>query len=147
MTIARETVYAAVFAKLQSLSLSPLITVSRRLRHLQELGDAELPACFQVQSAEDIQHVANMPPVYTFKVEWWLYTFEPDPHSAPSQQLNALLDQLEAALSPDFAGVLTQTLGRQVHRVWVAGPMDIYEGVVLDRAMAIIPIHITVAGS
>lgn len=146
MTIARETVYAAVYARLKALEPT-IVTTGRRLRMLSDLSDGEYPACFQVQDAEEINHRDQLPPIYTFKLQWWLYTFEPGPKAAPSQQLNALIDLLEAQLQPDWAGALTQTLGLQVHRVWLAGPVEIFEGTVNDRAMAIVPINITVAGS
>lgn len=144
MTISRETVYAALFAKLQT--VPNIAFYSRRMKHLSDVASSQFPAAFQVQSAEDIVHTANMPAIYAFKPEWWIYTMDQSRDGIPSTPLNGLIDAIEAALNPDWAGVLTQTLGLQVYRAYVAGPIEIFEGVEDGRAMAIIPISITIAG-
>ena len=146
MTIAREPIYAALFDKLSTLKPSVLALTSRRMRHISDLSEAELPAAFQVESLELVNHRDNLPPIYTLQPQWWLYVSENDTDAAPSTQFNNLMDKLDALFTPDWKGVLTQTLNAKVHRVWASGPNDIYEGVSEGRALVVFPLSITIAG-
>lgn len=138
----REDIYAALFAHLQA--VPGLTTTSRRLKHVDEVQPVEFPVAYQVQQDENAQARPAMPTVWTLRAEWWLYSYEPDPNAAPSQKLNPLLDAVTSALDPERPLELT-TLGDRVYHACVGGTVEVIEGVMGDRAIAIVPIKITKA--
>lgn len=146
---ARETIYAALFAKGQG--AAGFATSSRRLRHIEDLGPAEFPAFFQTQIAEEwTQGNGNLPPIGTLMVEWWVYVQNADTTASHAAQLNPLIDALTAAigLPPAVNASLTgaQTLGLGIESVRLAGKIDIVEGALDDRAFARIPLVIKTPG-
>lgn len=142
MNVPREEIYAALFAKLVALGL--LNTTSRRLRHIEEVDPSEMPAAFQVQQNEICNSRPQMPSVWTFNAEWWVYVSEPDTASAPSTKLNPILDAITVALDPTTPLTL-ETLGGRVYHARIGGEVEIIEGVLGDRALAIFPIKIVKA--
>jgi hypothetical protein len=139
----RESVYAALFAKLQS--LPGLVTVSRRLQNVQDVAPESFPAAFQLQGEQSAKFSGNTPAVFTWKADWLLYVHNDDPTSAPSTSLNTLIDAASALLNPP-PGQNKQTLGGLVEYCAIDGPVQVFEGVLGDRAVAILPISIVLAG-
>jgi hypothetical protein len=139
----REAIYAALYARLVAVGGWGL--VARKLRHIEDLQPALFPSGFQVQLSEDVLQEFNKPPVYTLRVEWWLYAYQPDDTAAHSPQLNALVDAALAALNVTVAGPnASQTLGGIVTAVWLDGRVDYVDGALGDRSFVRIPIAIKV---
>jgi hypothetical protein len=141
MSVAREAVYAALFAKLSA--VPGIRTASRRLRHWADLPPSQQPALFQVQKAEAIGLEDGLPPRRQLSVELYLYATGSDPGVPPSSILNPLIDAIEATLAPVTPGT-TQTLGGLVQHAWIAGRIETDEGVLGDQAVAILPVDILV---
>ena len=139
----REAVFAALFAKLQS--LPGLVTVSRRLRNVQDVQPEEFPAAFQLQGNQDARFSGNTPATFTWKVDWLLYVHNDDPTAAPSTDLNALIDAACALLNPP-PGSARQTLGGLVEYAAIDGAIQVFEGVLGDRAVAVLPITLVLPG-
>lgn len=139
----REAVFAALFAKLQG--LPGAVTVSRRLRNVQDVQPEEFPAAFQLQGQQDARYTGNTPATYTWKADWLLYVHDADPDSAPSTQLNTLIDAACALLDPP-PGQNKQTLGGLVEYAAIDGAVQVFEGVLGDRAVAVLPITIVLPG-
>jgi hypothetical protein len=139
----RESIYAALFAKLSG--IGALALSGRKLRHIEDVPPAQFPAGFQVQLSEDVLQEFNKPPVYTLRIEWWLYAFQPDPAVAHSPQLNALVDAALSALNVTVAGPnASQTLGGIVTAVWLDGRIDYVDGALDNSSFVRIPIAIKV---
>lgn len=149
MSASRETVYAALFALLDSLATggSPLLKAcSRRLESLEDAQPENLPAAYQVQDDQDFSKPStSIPPVMEWKAQWIVYGFSADPNVAPSTVLNGLVDALVAQLTP-LANGDTQTLGGLAADVAVKGTIRVFEGLLGDKCVAIIPITIKVPG-
>lgn len=144
MNLNREAVYGAVFAKLSG--IAGVTTASRRLRHIEEMQQEEFPAVFQVQQDESWDGKVNLPTKKTFNVEWWVYVGEPDLALAPSTKLNAFLDTIDELFgSGGSSGLSVDTLGGLVFNATINGKIEIIEGVLGDRALAIIPIRVVKA--
>lgn len=143
MNTPREEIYAALFAELQAL-LPSLTTVSRRLKHIEDVQPAEFPCAYQVQQDELASAKHKMPTIWTFRAEWWVYVYEPDVNNAPSSKINPVLDIVTTALDPKSPHQL-QMLGGRVYNATIDGTIEVIEGVLGDRALAIIPIRITKA--
>ena len=140
--IAREPVYAALFALLQH--AAGFVTVSRRLRHWSDVAPAEQPALFVAQKSETAANrTLGAPTVWTLRVDLFLYAHSGDPYAAPAILLNPLVDAVEAALAPPPATGF-QNLGRpdMVRHAYIAGKIETDEGVLGEQAVAIIPLEI-----
>lgn len=141
----REDIYSALFAKLGALMPATFKTQSRRLRHIEDMGQEEMPAVFQVQQDESFDARPNLPTKKVLNVEWWVYVGEPDVNAAPSQKLNPVLDAIDGVLGQDDGGLNVETLGGRVFRASISGKIEIIEGVLGDRALAIIPVRVVKA--
>lgn len=139
----REAVYAALFAKLQT--LPGLVTVSRRLQNVQDVQPESFPAAFQLQGEQQSKFSGNTPTVFTWKADWLLYVHDDDPDSAPSIQLNQLIEAASALLNPSPA-TNRQTLGGLVEYCAIDGNIQVFEGVLGNRAVAVLPITIVLPG-
>jgi hypothetical protein len=138
----REAIYQALFDRVKN--LSGLVTASRTLRHWDDVPLVEQPALFQEQVPEARKRQRGLPPVLTLAADLALYVKPGEGfNAAPSQQLNPLLDALDAALAPEPAKE-TQTLGGLVEDCWIAS-IDIYEGVAVGQTVAIVRVQILVA--
>ena len=140
--IAREPIYAALFALIES--AVAFVTAERRLRHWSDLAPAEQPALFQSQKSETgAVKALGAPTVWTLNVELYLYAHSSDPYQAPATILNPLLDAVEAALAPAMTtGIQDLGLPAIVQHAYIAGRIETDEGVLGDQAVAIIPVEI-----
>jgi hypothetical protein len=142
----REAIAATLFTIVQAEAgkVVNLVTSSRKLRHFDSVKSAEMPALFQAQNPETYERtVADGPPKRTMHFRIWLYTADAQqPEVIPSQQINNMVDAIEAAFAPSpLTGMFT--LGGLVHRCWIEGIIEIYEGVTSDgKSIAIIPIAV-----
>lgn len=142
----REAIAAKLFEVTEAASkkVVNLETSSRKLRHFDSVKAIEMPALFQAQNPETyVRTVADGPPKRTMHFSLWLYTADAQqPALIPSQQINLMVDAIEAALAPSpLTGMFT--LGGLVHRCWIEGTIEIYEGVTSDgKSIAIIPIAV-----
>jgi hypothetical protein len=104
-----------------------------------------LPAAFQLQGDQGMQFKGSTPTVNTWKADWLLYAHTSDLSIAPSTVLNGMVEAATAALAPSPA-IGRQTLGGLVEYCAIDGNIQIFEGVLGDRAIAIVPISIVLAG-
>jgi hypothetical protein len=138
--VSRETAYSALFALLQGLKAAAAVkTCDRRVRLIDEMSPPELPALFMAVSHQGHRRKEGLPAVRSLKALVFLYAENPDSATAAGVQLNGLLDALDAALEPP-AGQETQTLGGVVHHARIEGEIEVYEGVLGQRAAAIVPV-------
>ena len=139
----REPIYAALFAKLSS--VPGFVTVSRRLKHWDDVQQPAQPALFQTQKRESVTTTPGMNPVWVFSVDIYIYANNRgDKSVSPSIALNPLIDAIAAAIAPDAVSN-KQTLGGLVQHAWIDGTIETDEGVLGDQAVCIIPITIKVA--
>src|SRR4029077_17561797 len=113
MNFPREQIYSALFAILQSSLGSRFATMSRRWRMPEQVSPESRPALFQVQTGERAKTNANGEPIiWMATVDLVIYTQgSGDEQTIPSQELNGLLDALEAAIAPPANSDGKQTLG------------------------------------
>ena len=137
----REAIYAALFAKLGN--LPGIVTASRRLRHWDDVPQAEQPALFMAQRYESASGEPGLNRVWVLSVDVYLYarTGGNDP---PSTVLNPLIDAVEAAMATEPISN-KQTLGGLVQHAWIDGQIETDEGLLGDQGVVIIPITMKVA--
>lgn len=138
--MSRETAYAALFARLQGLKAAGIVkTCDRRVRFLEEMATSELPALFMAVSHQQTAQQAGLPPKRSLSAKLYLYAANPDRHRPAGVILNALLDAVEAALSPP-AGAEFLTLDGLVRHAWIDGPIEVFEGPQGERAAAVLTV-------
>jgi len=140
--ISREPIYAALFARVAG--AAHFVTTARKLRHWSDITPAEQPALFMRQKSEAAaMPVTGAPTVWKLAVELYVYAHAGDPYVAPATVLNPLIDAVEAALAPDaVTGMQDLGLPGTVQHAYLAGKIDITEGVLRDQAAAVIPVEI-----
>jgi hypothetical protein len=140
--ISREPIYAALFER--AAGATHFVTVGRRQRHWSEMTPAEQPALLMKQKSEvALVPAPGAPTVWTLAVELYVYAHAGDPYVAPATVLNPLLDAVEAALAPSPAtGMQDLGVPAMVQHAWIAGKIEITEGVLRDQAVAVIPVEI-----
>ena len=140
--ISREAIYAALFARVAG--SASFVTTARKLRHWSDLTPAEQPALFMRQKSETASvPVTGAPTLWKLIVELYVYAHPGDPFIAPAAVLNPLIDAVEAALAPpSVPGVQDLGLPGWVQHAYIAGKIEITEGVLRDQAVAIVPVEI-----
>jgi hypothetical protein len=144
MNLPREQIYSALFATLQSSLGAKFATISRRWRMPEQVSPESRPAIFQVQTGERAKTNANGEPIiWIATVDLVIYTQgSGDEQTVPSQELNDLLDAVEAALAPASNSDGKQTLGGKVSHCRLQGSARIVENVNGAAAMAVVPVEI-----
>lgn len=139
----RETIYAAIFALVSG--CAPFAVTSRRL---VDWADAQAqPALYQIQKGEDAQEgFPGLPIRWMLHVQVFVYAKgDGTEASLPSAALNPLVQAIDNAIAPP-AGSPRQTLGGLVEHVWIDGRIEIFEGVLGNQAVAIVPISALTRG-
>lgn len=139
----REQVYQALFTQLSS--AADFRTKSRRYQPPPNIGIGDMPALFQVQMSENARPQRNVPVIWLLKCDAIIYVPVNDPTLIPSQVLNPYIDAISTALAPSPLSDV-QTLGGLCQHCWIEGDLEIYEGVLTELAIAVIPISILVPG-
>lgn len=146
MITSRETIYAALFTKVST--AANFVTVSRYLKHWADVPAEAHPALYQRQVTESYERVRGLPQKTRLNVELYVYVHTMaqslDPEITPSQLINPLLDAVEASLAPDNLQANVQTLGGLASHCWIEGSVEVFEGLLGDQAVAIIPVSILV---
>lgn len=140
--ISREPIYAALFER--AANATQFVTTGRKLRHWSDLTAAEQPALFMRQKLEVATVAAvGAPTVWKLIVEFYVYAHASDPYIAPTSVLNPLLDAVQSALAPaPVTGVQDLGVPEMVQHAYIAGKVEITEGVLRDQAVAVIPVEI-----
>lgn len=143
----REAIAAALYARVNATTklVVDLKTSSRRARSFDQVEPSQMPALFQVQKPETQERGAiGLPAKRTMHFELWLYTSDPQSDSViPSQQLNNMVDAIEAALAPDDPVRQNCTLGGLVATARIDGSVEYYENVTNDgKSIAVVPIAV-----
>lgn len=143
----REAVAAALYARVDASTkrVVNLVTSSRKARSFDQVDPNEMPALFQIQRPETQERGAiGLPSKRTLHFELWLYTSDPqETHVIPSQQLNYMVDAIEAALAPDDLVRQNCTLGGLAATARIDGSVEYYENVTTDgKSVAVVPVAV-----
>ena len=105
-----EAIYQALFDRLSC--IEGIKTKSRRLKHFNNVPPDVRPALFVTQGNQTEAPVKGLDAKVELEAELYIYIHESDPAIPPSVQLNQLIDQVRAKLSPDHPDICEyQTLG------------------------------------
>lgn len=148
----RETVYAALFSFVQKAltgSPTPPVTCSRNAQHYTAVPPDMMPAVFQLQKSESVIRKRGLDGKFTLKAVLLVYTSgSNEPDIAASTAINNIIDTIDNALSTGIMPDNNQTLGlpEMIQHAWIEGNIEIYEAILVNTSIAIIPIHILCTG-
>lgn len=123
------------------------VTVSRELRHFNEVQPEEMPYLCLVGGNQVVdQTTRSGPPKYLLRFDVYLYVNRKDSADPAQTLLNNMLDALEASLQPEQC-FPEQTLGiGTVRHCRVNGTISTDEGTLGDVAVAVVPIEVLAVG-
>jgi hypothetical protein len=136
----REPIYSALFA---ALSAAPgFITVSRRLRHWDDVQDSEQPAFFISQTGESAETLSGQPTKWRLSINVYVYA-KIQPGQNPGTTMNPLIDGICNIINTPHPISGRQNLGLlNVAFCRVEGNVQIDEGTLDNQAVAVIPVVI-----
>jgi hypothetical protein len=103
------------------------------------------PALFLRGAEEDLEYTETILQVQTIDAEIWMYSNAgQNPNAVPETALNNLMDAVQSAFAPDYAGTGRFTIGRLVHWCRIEGRVIKDPGDTSGQAIALIPVRITV---
>lgn len=141
-----ESVYAASFALLQTLSVGGNFnTISRRLKHVEDVDPLAMPAVYQLQinrqpTIETLQGIA----VWTLRCHWYIYVSAPDETAPSSPLLNPRVDEVLNLLPQDPEQAVQVSVGDLQIAITADGPVEFFEGLLGNKSVARIPIRMLV---
>lgn len=134
----RDAIYAALFAKLSTLTTA-FSTLSRRLQHFDDVPASAQPALFLSVGNHTVMVTTGQPSKWVMSAELYIYA-RTDGKQVAGSVLLPLLDAITNALAPDDIGNYRLTLGGLVEYCRIEGDVQIHEGDLGDQAIMIVPI-------
>ncbi len=143
--INRENIYNALLNQLST--TYNFNTVSRRLKHWNDVPVAQMPALFLLQQHETVVTTTKMPQIVTLHPEVYIYVSTGTSQTInPYSILNPIIDNITnlfiASNFPNQSG--NNNLGGLVHTCKINGTIDTDGGILGNIAIAIIPFEIIV---
>ena len=142
MALVRETVYAALFARLSA--VAGLKTVSRRLLAPGDVPAIKQPALFMAQTGQGAEYAVGRTVMWRLGAVVYVYVRDTPP-AIPGSAINAIMDGITAALAPDNANENACTLGGLVHWCRI-GDVETDEGTMGEQSVIRIPIEMRAPG-
>jgi len=139
MALIRETVYAALWARLAA--VPGIVTASRRLRHVADVAPLEQPALFMAQGPQRAEYATGATTLWFLRGDIYLYAVAQD-DGAPGPVINPLMDAVLAVFAPDNLMVNACTLGGVVRYAKIAGEIETDEGTMGAQALVRIPFEL-----
>lgn len=137
-----EPVYAALFAKLGTLSAT-FNTISRRLAFVEELAPELFPAVYQLQTDIGTKALTmHGPIVWTIDAHWYVYAHQPITTLPSTTVLNPLIELAVSLLGTSDGSPGTITVAGDTMGLMLNGQIQIFEGLLGDRAVAVIPVRV-----
>ena len=143
----REQIYAALWAIVIAAPgiAGEFVTMSRYLRHIEDVAAAEMPALFMFQTGESWVRIGKgIPAKRTLNANLVFYVNTPSGDGTlPSTLMNGAMDAVDALFNTPPG--LVQTLGGLVEHVYIAdGDVRFYEGLLQDKSPVVIPVRILI---
>jgi hypothetical protein len=141
-----EPIYQALFELTAGLAWAPsgaLAFSSRRVKTFEDLPAQ--PALCQAETDETVTQVTGMPARTTLGASWLIFhQAGKDDGAVPTQTTNAILAAVRGLFidptDPDFA----QTLGGAVHKCWIEGRIQKFQGDLDGQTLIVVPIKLLV---
>jgi len=140
-----EPIYAALFELAAGLSWSEgaIAFASRRVKTFDDLPAQ--PALCQAETDETMTQVTSQQATTTLGASWLIYhQVGKDDDAIPAQTTNAILAAVRAAFVDPSEPSYAQTLGGLVHKCWIEGRIQKFQGDLDGQTLIVVPIKILV---
>ncbi len=142
----REQISVAFFALVAG--AAGFTATSRRFVHWDQVNETQMPFLTMLKTGEMRGRQSEALPTLTINAHVFIYlSAGMDPEDTPDTAMNALLDAVDAAVTPSGADALNgsrQTLGGLVAHCYPLGPVFVDTGDIDGKAVAAIPFQILV---
>ena len=142
--VTRENISVAFFDLIAA--AAAFTATSRRFVHWDQVNETQLPFLTMLKTGEVRERQDEGLPTLKITAHVFVYTSAGmDPDDVPDTAMNALLDAIDAAVTPTGADALNgnkQTLGGLVSHCYPLGPVFIDTGDVDGKGVAAIPFQI-----
>jgi hypothetical protein len=139
----RKAIWAAVYAKLAT--TVGAVTTGQTLLPYDQVQPEAQPALFMARTRDVHRNTAGRPAILTLQADFFLYTNRGgDDTIVPSEQIDDMLDAIDALFAFDDVATGRCTLGGLVQHAWIEGETPIAEGQGGAQAIAIVPVAILV---
>ncbi len=144
--MAAEHVYQALFDLTANLAWSPagaLAYASRRVKTFEDLPAQ--PALCQAETDETVSQVTGQQSVTTLGASWLIYhQAGKDDDAVPAQTTNAILGAVKGLFVDPSDPAFAQTLNGLVHKCWIEGRIQKFQGDLDGQTLIVVPIKILV---
>jgi hypothetical protein len=141
-----ETIYQALFDLAAGLTWSPggaLAFSARRVKTFEDLPAQ--PALCQAETDESVTQVTGQPAITTLGASWLIYhQAGKDDDAIPASTTNAILEAVKALFVDLTDPAWAQTLGGLVHKCWIEGRIQKFQGDLDGQTLIVVPIKILV---
>ena len=140
-----EPIYAALFELAGALSWSggQLAYASRRVKTFDDLPAQ--PALCQAETDETMTQVTSQQATATLGASWLIcHQAGKDDAAIPAQTTNAILAAVRAVFVDPTDPSFAQTLGGLVHKCWIEGRIQKFQGDLDGQTLIVVPIKILV---
>jgi hypothetical protein len=141
--INRENIYNELLSQLST--VYNFNTVSRRLKHWQDVPVAQMPALFLAQQHETVTQNTRQPAIITLHPEIYIYVSNGTSQTInPYSILNPIVDSITNLFTASNFPNGNNNLKGLVHTCKLSGTIDTDGGILGNVAVAIIPLEIIV---
>jgi hypothetical protein len=141
-----EDIYQALFALASALAWpggGALAFSSRRVATFEDLPAQ--PALCQAEFDETVAQVTSLQSITTLGASWLIYhQAGKDDDAIPAQTTNAILTAVKALFVDPTDPTFAQTLGGAVHKCWIEGRIQKFQGDLDGQSLIVVPIKILV---
>ena len=116
---------------------------SRRVKTFEDLPAQ--PALCQAETDETVTQVTSLQSITTLGASWLIYhQAGKDDDAIPAQTSNAILTAVKALFVDPTDPAFAQTLGGGVHKCWIDGRIQKFQGDLDGQTLLVVPIKILV---
>lgn len=141
----REPIYAAFWDLLLNdpRLAGVFVTTSRFLPHFTEPAPEQMPALFLIEKGETWTKAGKgIPAVRVLRSHIVMYAWNgSDKQPLPSTLCNTMLDVIDDIIEQPNNPGNVQTLGGLVEHVYLIGQVEIYEGLLQEVSIVVVPIE------
>lgn len=140
-----EPIYAALFELAAGLSWNSgaIAFASRRVKTFDDLPAQ--PALCQAETDETMTQVTSQQATTTLGASWLVYhQAGKDDDAIPAQTTNEILAAVRAVFVDPTDPSFAQTLGGLVHKCWIEGRIQKFQGDLDGQTLIVVPIKILV---
>jgi hypothetical protein len=141
-----EPIYRALFDLTDGLAWPPGGAMQFRARRVKTFEDLPAqPALCQAETDETMAQVTSQQSLTTLGASWLIYhQAGKDDGRVPAETTNAILTAVKALFVDPSDPTFAQTLGGRVHKCWIEGRIQKFQGDLDGQSLLVVPIKVLI---